>query len=196
MLKRWIGVVYAVTTEERQERWKQLQECYKEPIFEPLLEYLQSEWLDDCPEYFLHEYTSEYLHLNEISTSRTEGAHWLLKQDLQVSTNDLLVVLRTFENAVKLQFQKVTAKIENEKVRRSTDSRWKQLFRLVLRRISAKAMEHTKDVYNRFLLVSDKKPPIPPLCRCNSLNTAGFPCIHLIMQYEVEKKSFKPELFY
>ncbi|KAJ5822444.1 hypothetical protein N7447_004784 [Penicillium robsamsonii] len=30
-------------------------------------------------------------------------------------------------------------------------------------------MEHTKDVYNRFLPVSDEKPPIPPLCRCNSL---------------------------
>jgi hypothetical protein len=82
MLKRWIRVVYAITTEERQERWRQLQECYKEPIFEPLLEYLRSEWLDDCPECFLHEYTAKYLHLNEISTSRTEGAHWLLKQDL------------------------------------------------------------------------------------------------------------------
>ncbi|OGE47841.1 hypothetical protein PENARI_c036G03197 [Penicillium arizonense] len=72
----------------------------------------------------------------------------------------LSMVLRTFENAVKLQFQKATAKIENEK---------KQLFRLVLRRISAKAIEHIKDVYNRFLLASDEKPPIPPLCRYNSL---------------------------
>ena len=28
------------------------------------------------------------------------------------------------------------------------------------------------------------KPPIPPICNCNSKETAGFPCIHLIKQYE------------
>ncbi|OGE47089.1 hypothetical protein PENARI_c066G04429 [Penicillium arizonense] len=196
MLKLWIRIVYAITAEEREEKWKQFNERYKEPIFEPLLDYLRSEWLDDCPEYFLYEYTSEYLHLNEISTSRTEGAHWLLKQDLQVSTNDLLVVLRTFENAVKLQFRKATDAIENEKIRSSTDSRWKHLFRLVVGRVSAKAMGYTKDVYNRFLPEADNKPLIPLLCRCNSKNTAGFPCIHLIRQYEEEKKSFEPELFH
>ncbi|KAJ5316909.1 hypothetical protein N7508_001417 [Penicillium antarcticum] len=145
MLKRWIRVVYAITAEEREEKWKQFKERYEEPIFEPLLEYLQSEWLDDCPEYFLHEYTSEYLHLNEISTSRTEGAHWLLKQDLQVSTNDLLVVLRTFENAVKLQFQKVTAKIENEKYEVEKKSFKPELF------------------HQHWYLYSVSTPPIDPL---------------------------------
>jgi hypothetical protein len=97
---------------------------------------------------------------------------------------------------VKLQFKKVSDAIENDKVRRPTDTRWMQLFRLVVGRISAKVMEHTKDVYKHYLPASDEKPPIPPLCRCNSLNTAGFPCIHLIIQYEEEAKSFKLELFH
>ena len=95
---------------------------------------------------------------------------------------------------MKLQFNKITAKIENEKVRRSTNL-WR-LFKLVDRRVSLKAIELTKDVYNRYLPKAEDKPPVPPICRCNSKNTAGFPCIHLIMQYEEEEKSFEPELFH
>ena len=95
---------------------------------------------------------------------------------------------------MKLQFNKITAKIENEKVRRST-TLWR-LFKLVDRRVLLKAIELTKDLYNRYLPEAEDKPPVPPICRYNSKNTAGFLCIHLIIQYEEEEKSFELELFH
>jgi hypothetical protein len=93
MLHRWNLVGYATTLEEKDQQWSNFKERYADPLFTPLLNYIQKEWLDDCPERFLHCYTEQYLHLNEIATCRIESAHWLLKQDLQVSTNDSLVVL-------------------------------------------------------------------------------------------------------
>src|SRR5467141_1719345 len=44
-----------------------------------------------------------HLHLGNQATSRGEAAHWCLKQDLQVSTNDLLTVIRSFERTVTNQ---------------------------------------------------------------------------------------------
>ncbi|CDM29034.1 Probable transposable element [Penicillium roqueforti FM164] len=71
------------------ERWTAFQDRYADPIFQSILGYIQYEWLYECPEKFLHIHTSQYLHLNKIATSRNESTHWLLKQDLIVSTNDL-----------------------------------------------------------------------------------------------------------
>jgi hypothetical protein len=107
LLKRWNWVVYTRTEAELDERWTEFQEAYKHLVFEPLLEYIQTEWLDDCPEQFLHLYTSHYLHLGETATSRTEAAHWLLKKDLFTSTNDLLKVLENFQSAIKRQYANI-----------------------------------------------------------------------------------------
>lgn len=113
MLQRWNRVVYAVTFEEKDRQWSDFKERYTPPLFLPLLEHIQKEWIDDCQEHFLHCYTSQYLHLNELATSRTESAHWLLKSSLHASNNDLLVVLRSFTRSVEHQFAKVQHKIEN-----------------------------------------------------------------------------------
>ncbi|KAJ6142420.1 hypothetical protein N7471_001873 [Penicillium samsonianum] len=120
MLKRWNRVVFALTIDDFNTQWAVFKERYADPIFSPLLDYIQAEWIDDYPEKFLHFHTKQYLHLNEIATSRTEGGHWLLKQDLLVSTNDLLVVLQTFERVVELQFSRITNKIEDEKIKMLT----------------------------------------------------------------------------
>jgi hypothetical protein len=120
------------------QQWEYFKEKYNDPIFQPLIEYIQKEWLNDCPERFLHCYTSEYLHLGEIATSRTEGAHWLLKQDLQVSINDLLVLLQNFDRVINLQFNKIITQIENKKVRKPANSR--NLFNSLAKRILIKAI--------------------------------------------------------
>lgn len=82
MLCRWNCVVYALTVEEKDRQWSNFKERYADPLFTLLLDYIQKEWLDNCLEKFLYCYTSQYLYLNEIATSRTEGVYWLLKQDL------------------------------------------------------------------------------------------------------------------
>jgi hypothetical protein len=57
--------LYARSEDELNERWAEFQEAYKDPIFRPILQYIQSEWLNDCPKQFLHLYTSHYLHLGK-----------------------------------------------------------------------------------------------------------------------------------
>ncbi|KAJ5855723.1 uncharacterized protein N7529_009667 [Penicillium soppii] len=199
MMKRFNRVIYATTFEAYNQKWEYFKNQYRDPIFEPLIDYIQSEWLNDCPEKFLHYHTSHYLHLNEFATSRTEGAHWLLKQDLHVSTNNLLVALQTFQRAVKLQFKKIADEIEHNKVRTPVGTgilASSGLFRLAIGRVSFKPMRHTTDVYTRYLPEGLDKPPIPPSCNCSSKETAGFPCIHLIKQYLHEGKGLEPELFH
>ncbi|KAJ5582986.1 hypothetical protein N7535_001606 [Penicillium sp. DV-2018c] len=141
---------------------------------------------DDCPETFLHCYTSEYLCLNEIATSHTESAHWLLKKDLYVSTNDLIVILQSFERALKERYAMVRHEIEAAKIRNPRSIR--SMYRLLVGRISSKAIKLTEEIYSGYLPGADGKPQIPLECTCNSKETAGFPCIHTLKQYEEVKK--------
>ncbi|CRL17567.1 unnamed protein product [Penicillium camemberti] len=53
-----------------------------------------------------------------------------------------------------------------------------------------------KDLRAHYLLEGDDKPPIPPLYTCNSKHTSGYPCIHIIKEYEDEHKYLEPELFH
>lgn len=138
MLQRWNQVVYATSEDVLNQRWAEFQDQYKDPIFQPVLQYIQSEWLDDCPEQFLHLYTSHYLHLGETATSRTEGAHWLLKKDLPSSTGDLLKVLENFQSAIERQYASIRHQVANEQKRRPT--RLDPLYKLIITRISNKAI--------------------------------------------------------
>ncbi|KAJ5195560.1 uncharacterized protein N7498_008998 [Penicillium cinerascens] len=114
MLQRWNQVVYADSETLLNQRWDWFKESYADPVFQPLLAYLQAEWLDDCPEQFLRLYTAHYLHLGETATSRAEAAHWLLKKDLHTSANDLLVVLTTFERVINRQYTNIRHTIASE----------------------------------------------------------------------------------
>jgi len=82
MLQRWNQVIYADSEAALKQRWDWFKESYNVPTFQPVLAYIQAERLGDCLGKFLHLYTSHCLHLGETATSRTEGAHWLLKKGL------------------------------------------------------------------------------------------------------------------
>ncbi|KAJ6126055.1 hypothetical protein N7471_010548 [Penicillium samsonianum] len=155
----------------------------------------KTEWIDDCPEKFLHVHTAQYLHLNEIATSRAESAHWLIKLGLQASNNYLLVVLRSFHHSVDEQFSKIKQKIDDQK--RRTARRPEPLYQLLYGRISVRAIEYTKETYTRFLPIGDDKPEIPLLCDCNSKQTSGFPCIHIIKEHnDKDNGRIGPDLFH
>ena len=195
MLQRFNRVVYADSEDAFAKQWDSFQEAYKDPVFQPIIQYIQSEWLDDCPEQFLHLYTAHYLHLGETATSRTEAAHWLLKSDLYTSTNDLLVILRNFERVVNRQYTNINQNIEAEQVRRPI--KLPSLYDHLVFQISSRAMRHVDKIIKQYLPQgADEKPPIPSYCNCRSKETAGFPCIHLIIQYIDENKSFEPSHFH
>ena len=196
MLYRWNRVIYTIIFEEKDRQWSNFKARYTDPssLFTPLLDYIQKEQLDNCPERFLHYYTAQYLHLNEIATSRTESAHQLLKQGLRVSNHDLLGVLRSFNRSVEYQFSKIQYGIEEQKIRRLAYI--PQLYKLLYTRISIRAIKLTKAVYARYLPLGDDKPLVPPICTCNSKETAGFLCIHIIQQYNTEQRSLEPALYH
>lgn len=56
---------------------------------------------------FLRVYTKDVLHLDSTTTSRDEGAHGMIKRDLEVSTNDFLTALRSMERTLTHQHRKV-----------------------------------------------------------------------------------------
>lgn len=181
MMKRWNRLVYAETQEAFDTAWTRFQQKYEAPIFADLLAYIRSEWIDDCPENFLRFYTRRYLHLGESATSRTEGAHWLLKQDLHVSTRHLLSVLTNFEMVVEGQYQKYRAQIASERVKRPTKIPY--LYQLLINRISQRAISYTRSIHDQYLPLAEKKPQIPLICDCNSKETSGYPYIHIIKQH-------------
>ena len=195
MLRRWTRIVFATTYNKFKYYWESFKERYSDPIFQLLIQYIQSEWIDNYPEQFLHFYTKHYLYLNKIATSRTEGAYQLLKQDLKVSTNNLLVVLQTFERVIKLQFQKIDNKIANQKIRRLAKKEIR-LFKSLFQRVSFKAIQLTKNLYSRYLLEGEDKLPISPIYDCDSKETSGFLYIYLIQQYKKNEKSLEPYLYY
>lgn len=194
MLQRWNRVIYADSETALKQRWDWFKESYNDPIFQPVLAYIQAEWLDDCPEQFLHLHTSHYLHLGETATSRAEGAHWLLKKDLHTSANDLLVVLTSFERTINRQYANIQHTIATEQVRKAIKQ--SSLYTKLTYRISSRAIKHVESIRHHYLPEGQDKPLIQPICTCRSKETTGFPCIHLIKQYQDTHRSFEPELFH
>ncbi|KAJ5111190.1 hypothetical protein N7532_001725 [Penicillium argentinense] len=194
MLKRWSRTVCAETKDTFDTAWARFQELYNAPIFTDLIAYIKTEWIDDCPEAFLRYHTRRYLHLGECATSRAEGSHWLLKQDLLVSTKHLLSVLTNFEIVVKDQYTKHQAQIARERIHRPTAM--PHLYRLLINRISEKAIYYTRQIHNQYLPPAEKKPRIPALCDCKSKDTAGYPCIHIIKKHLDENRQLSPSLYH
>ena len=194
MLQRWNQVVYTDLEATLNQRWSSFKASYADPVFQPIIAYIQAEWLNDCPEQFLHLYTSHYLHLGETATSRTEGAYWLLKKDLQISTNDLLKVLENFQRAIERQYANIRHQTAIEQHRRPT--KLDSLYKIIATRISSKAIQKVEAVADQYLPKGVGKPPIPPDCLCNSKDTTGFPCIHIIKRYQDEQRGLEPELFH
>ena len=194
MLQRWNRVVYADSKAALNQHWDRFKESYNDPIFQPVIAYIQAELLDDCPEQCLHLYTSHYLHLGETATSRAEGAHWLLKKDLHTSANDLLVVLTSFERAFNRQYTNIQHTIATEQVRKAINQ--SLLYTNLTYRISSRTIKHVESIRQHYLPEGQEKPLIQPICTCRSEETTGFPCIHLIKQYQDTNRSFEPELFH
>src|SRR5467141_4563759 len=90
------------------------------------------------------------LHLDSTTTSRDEGAHGMIKRDLEVSTNDFLTGLRSMERTLTYQHRKVIDEIEQEKVSISISHRI-PLFREVIEKLSSTALACRLALRNTYL---------------------------------------------
>ncbi|KAL1974139.1 hypothetical protein VTN31DRAFT_5699 [Thermomyces dupontii] len=89
-----------MTEEDMVSKWEEFRKEYER--FPDVLKYIENQWLrEPIARRFLRCYTKEYLHFDNVATSRVEGAHWSLKRDLQGTSADLLVTMQTFERAIK-----------------------------------------------------------------------------------------------
>src|ERR1700719_4589848 len=86
------------------------------------------------------------------TTTRDEGAHGMIKRDLEVSTNDFLTALRSMERTLTHQHRKVIDEIEQEKVNISVSHRI-LLFREVIGKISSIAIAKALALRNNYLPV-------------------------------------------
>lgn len=85
MRQKWISVTFATNISSMERRWERFKLQYKQPLFIDLHAYIHREWILDSGHRFLRCYTRDYLHFDQLSTSRNEGAHHVLKSDLGVS---------------------------------------------------------------------------------------------------------------
>src|SRR6267143_5785368 len=105
---------------------------------------------------FLRVY-KDVLHLDSTTTSRDEGAHGMIKRDLEVSTDDFLTALRSMERTLTHQHRKVIDEIEQEKVNISVSHRI-PLFREIIGKISSTSLAKALALRNNYLPVGAPEP--------------------------------------
>lgn len=97
-------IVFAKTEDEKDDAVASFKTEYSDEVWQPVLQYIDDEWLNDnTTRHFLLCYMQDCTHFGQISTSQNESAHWMLKCDLQVSTNDLLTTWASFDCTIQRQ---------------------------------------------------------------------------------------------
>lgn len=154
---------------------------YSDDIWQPALQYIDDEWLnDDTAQYFLFCYLQDCMHFGQLTTSRNESAHWMLKRDLQVSTNDLLETWVSFDRTIRRQHTTMTQIHEDDKVNRPLQFVRDPLFRVVLNDVSSYALSEVLNIKNRFL--GPGAIPFDLDCTGHTRRNTGLPCIHIIKE--------------
>jgi hypothetical protein len=195
MLGLWMHIVNAATVPEMRQAWDEFKQQYSSEVYREIIRYIENEWLDDdTARRFLHCYTNSFLHFGNAATSRNEAGHWMLKRDLQVSTNDLLNTVRSFERTVSHQHTRIQQDLADEQVTVSLKLRI-PLFRDVINKISNFALQKVLATYNRHLPLGPGKEDIKP---CTEIMTRTFaiPCIHMIKQYTDAQRSLSTDQFH
>lgn len=180
MLSRWMKVVYASTVSDKLAAWNDFKTQYNSEIFHDILTYVEKEWLDNITaKRFLSCYTKHYLTFGNIATSRIESGHRLLKRDLEVSTNDLLETVRSFERTILQLYHRVQSLIARD--RSQTFSALNiSLFAEVHGKISSFALFKAFDSYKKIVA----SPRIEDGLHTHegiTFKSQGLPCIHAIL---------------
>jgi len=141
------------------------------------MQYINEEWLNqETAEHFLACYLGHSTHLGQLSTSRNESAHWLLKRDLQVSTQDLLETWISFDRTIQRQHTTIKQVHEDDKVVRPLRFVRHPLFQLVLNQVSSYVLGKVMDIKNHYL--GPGGAPFSPECSGQTMQNTGMPCIH------------------
>ncbi|KAI9035360.1 transposase [Aspergillus affinis] len=197
MLPKFMTVIQAPTHSDAMTCWQAFKDKYDNEIFQPLLAYIEKEWLnEDTKPQILECFTNNFFHLDMRSTSRGEASHWRLKKDLGTSIADYLYVIQSFERSICHQHNLCQIQIDHENIEKPLRMLRSSLFGNVLTRISQFALYKVLSIYDKFLLRGDKKLPIPEACTGNTQATQGIPCIHIIEDHMKHQKSLSVSHFH
>ena len=96
--------MYAGTLVEFEEMWNSLKICFGENS-EPV-KYLENTWICN-KELLISCWANKFFHLESHDTSRVEGAHIILKDYLDNSLSDLLVVKEKITLVINKQLHQI-----------------------------------------------------------------------------------------
>lgn len=96
-----------MTVQDFEKNLKSLKDMLPVQGKETFVQYLQKEWLP-YKEKFVEAWTKNHRHYNSTAASRVEGMHAVLKNYIQVSTNDLDIIFDRIDDAITAQVNRIT----------------------------------------------------------------------------------------
>jgi len=172
-------VIGATTEDAFAAAWIVLQGAYPEPKFAVAIAYLENEWLRH-KEKFVHAWIDHHLHFGHRATSKAEGAHALIKRELMVSTNDVVIVVNALVRTLKDQHVARKVVLECAKVNLPIKLLI-LLFRNVVGKVAPQALHRMLDIRDK-QLSTGVATALPP-CTNMMKDSMGLPCVHVIDTY-------------
>ncbi len=172
-------MIGATTEDAFAAAWIVLQGAYPEPKFAVAIAYLENEWLRH-KEKFVHAWIDHHLHFGHRATSKVEGAHALIKRELMVSTNDVVIVVNALVRTLKDQHVARKVVLECAKVNLPIKLLI-LLFRNVVGKVAPQALHRMLDIRDK-QLSTGVATALPP-CTNMMKDSMGLPCVHVIDTY-------------
>jgi hypothetical protein len=176
ILKALNKVIYQKTRDDLYNEWKKFKLLYK--TYGLFLSYMEKDWLySRHAKSWLPCYLNDYLYFDQISTSRNEGSHWVLKRD-GAATQNLLVLVQDIGEIISRRHRAINHELALQRVRKPIDL-IRPLFRAVQGKISKEALRIVIYRHDLYLKYGPYKQQISP-CTGIASRTTGIPCIYII----------------
>jgi hypothetical protein len=167
----WNLVMYANSERDFEMNWTAMKTKYGSDS--QLVRYMQNTWMP-YKENFIAYCINRHFHLGSHKTSRVEGSHSALKQYLDHSMGDLLLVKERINITIQKQIRGIRAQSAIEQTRCPHYIN-EDFFGSVSRKISHYALRRIKSEYDKAVNIHNK-----PLEVCHRFNATvmGLPCSH------------------
>ena len=140
-----------------------------------LVTYIERQWLPFRQSYAF-PWTRHVRHFGEITTSRTEGAHSMLKRFIQTSMGSLLTTYIRITEAISHQRHHINAAIQQQQSTIPTFAHGNTFFSEVQNQISHFAFKILFEHYNKALKIRSRRHTVQ--CTCSTSQWLGIPCEH------------------
>jgi hypothetical protein len=133
-------------------------EALSDPIYQSAIEYIEKQWFSDRAKQFMRCYLDGILYYDELTSSRVEGAHAKLKQQIHTSTGDILATMQVVSRVVSYTNSQAFNSIQDE-IYRYPVSLQVPFLRNLLGRVSRSAIRRVYSTWQEYL--RSEKPLLP-----------------------------------